>query len=98
MQTLHRGGIALCYELAKGGEPPLVLVHGWCCDHTYFAPQIEHFASRGHSVVAVCFPGHGPNDKSHQTRTKHTFSGFAVLICSPPPPLTPVDAGRTFGG
>ena len=22
-----------------------MLVHGWCCDHTYFAPQVEYFKS-----------------------------------------------------
>ena len=53
MRQLERDGVALCYEEAGEGEPPVLLVHGWCCDHTYFAPQVEHFAKRGHRVVAV---------------------------------------------
>jgi pimeloyl-ACP methyl ester carboxylesterase len=37
MRQLRRDGVALFYEEAGGGELPLVFVHGWCCDHTYFA-------------------------------------------------------------
>ena len=31
-------------------EPTDTFVHGWCCDHTYFAPQFERYAERGHRV------------------------------------------------
>jgi pimeloyl-ACP methyl ester carboxylesterase len=44
MRQLERDGVALCYEETGEGEPPVLLVHGWCCDHTYFAPQFEYFA------------------------------------------------------
>jgi pimeloyl-ACP methyl ester carboxylesterase len=98
MQTLHRGGIALCYELANGGEPPLVLVHGWCCDHTYFAPQIEHFASRGHSVVAVDLRGHGQSDKPHQPYTMQTFADDVAWICEQLTLVKPVIVGHSMGG
>lgn len=47
MQSLRRDG-----ETA-GGDPPILFVHGWCCDHTYFAPQFERCAERGHRVVAA---------------------------------------------
>jgi pimeloyl-ACP methyl ester carboxylesterase len=47
MQSLRRDG-----ETA-GGDPPIHFVHGWCCDHTYFAPQFERYAERGHRVVAA---------------------------------------------
>jgi pimeloyl-ACP methyl ester carboxylesterase len=47
MQSLRRDG-----ETA-GGDPPILFVHGWCCDHTYFVPQFERYAERGHRVVAA---------------------------------------------
>jgi pimeloyl-ACP methyl ester carboxylesterase len=47
---------------ADGPSRPLVLVHGWCCDRSYFAPQFEYFASQGHAVVAVDLRGHGESD------------------------------------
>ena len=40
---LHRHRIALFYKEAGKGDPPFVFIHGWCCDHSYFAPQFEHF-------------------------------------------------------
>ena len=50
MRQLERDGVALSYEEVGDGEPSLLLVHGWCCDHAYFAPQVGHFAERGHRV------------------------------------------------
>jgi pimeloyl-ACP methyl ester carboxylesterase len=41
VSNLNRDGVALYYEQMGSGEPPLLFVHGWCCDHAYFAPQIE---------------------------------------------------------
>ena len=37
-------GISLAYDVAGGGEPPIVFVHGWSCDRSYLAPQVEYFA------------------------------------------------------
>jgi pimeloyl-ACP methyl ester carboxylesterase len=39
----------------------MVLVHGWCSDHTAFAPQVAHFAQT-HRVVAPDLRGHGASD------------------------------------
>ncbi len=38
MKSLRRDGVALAYEEAKGEKRPILLVHGWCCDHSFFAP------------------------------------------------------------
>jgi pimeloyl-ACP methyl ester carboxylesterase len=62
MQTLDRGGITLAYEEAGSGDPAMVFIHGWTCDHTYFAPQFEHFKG-SHRVVAVDLRGHGASAK-----------------------------------
>jgi pimeloyl-ACP methyl ester carboxylesterase len=55
-------GVRLAYEVAGAGDPPLVFVHGWCCDRSYFAPQVRHF-SAGHAVAAVDLRGHGESDR-----------------------------------
>ena len=47
MDSLIHDDVKLAYEEMGRGEPPLVFVHGWTCDHTYFAPQVEYF-SRDH--------------------------------------------------
>lgn len=73
MASLSRDGVRLAYSDAGAGKPPLVFVHGWCCDRTYFAPQLEHFGRR-HRVVAVDLRGHGDSDKPEQD---YTIGGFA---------------------
>jgi pimeloyl-ACP methyl ester carboxylesterase len=62
MATIVHQGIKLAYEDRGAGKPAFVFVHGWTCDHTFFAPQAEHFARR-HRVVAVDLRGHGASDK-----------------------------------
>lgn len=73
MSELVRDGVRLWYAEAGAGDPPLLFAHGWCCDHTYFEPQFEHFAGR-HRVVAVDLRGHGRSDKPRQD---YTVPGFA---------------------
>src|SRR5258705_5738797 len=51
-------GVRLAYDVAGAGDPPMIFVHGWCCDRSYFAPQVRHF-SASHAVAAVDLRGHG---------------------------------------
>jgi hypothetical protein len=90
MPSLRREGTALFYEDAKGREPPILLVHGWGCDHTYLGPQFEHFGSRGHRVVAVDLHGHAQSDKPHQ---RYTMQVFADDLCVDVRPAQPGQAG-----
>jgi pimeloyl-ACP methyl ester carboxylesterase len=48
----------LAYDDIGAGDPALVFIHGWCCDRSYFAPQVEHFSAT-HRVIAVDQRGHG---------------------------------------
>ena len=55
-------GVRLAYDVAGEGDPPMLFVHGWCCDRSYFAPQVGHF-SAGHAVVTVDLRGHGESER-----------------------------------
>jgi pimeloyl-ACP methyl ester carboxylesterase len=48
----------LAYDAAGAGDPPMIFVHGWCCDRSHFAPQVTHF-SASHAVATVDLRGHG---------------------------------------
>ena len=98
MQRLERDGVALFYEEAGEGEPPILLVHGWCCDHSYFSPQFEHFASRGHRAVAVDLRGHGRSDKPRHGYTMQTFADDLAWICDRIELERPVVVGHSMGG
>jgi pimeloyl-ACP methyl ester carboxylesterase len=57
-----RDGVKLAYDTAGSGDTPIVFVHGWACDRSYFAPQFEHFAAL-HSVATVDLRGHGESSR-----------------------------------
>ena len=73
MAFAEHDGVKLFYEEAGSGDPPLVFVHGWCCDHTYFQPQFDHFKS-SHRVIAVDLRGHGQSDKPQISYTMDLFA------------------------
>jgi pimeloyl-ACP methyl ester carboxylesterase len=59
-----REGVLLAGEEHRGAGPPIVLLHGWCCDRSFLAPQIEYFAARGRHIVALDLRGHGASGTS----------------------------------
>jgi pimeloyl-ACP methyl ester carboxylesterase len=98
VQQLRRDGVNLYYEEEAGGEPPLLFVHGWCCDHTYFAPQYERYAGRGHRVVAVDLRGHGQSDKPDGSYAMGVFTDDVAWICAQIGLEKPVVIGHSMGG
>jgi pimeloyl-ACP methyl ester carboxylesterase len=98
MPLLRKGGVALFYEEANGSEPPVVLVHGWCCDHTYLAPQFEHFAKRGHRVIAPDLRGHGRSDKPDGRYSMPDFADDLAWMCGELELGRPIFIGHSMGG
>ena len=98
MQSLQRDGVALFYKIKEGRSPPMVFVHGWCCDHTYFEPQFDHFARLGHRVVSVDLRGHGQSDKPHQSYAMQVFADDLVWMCERLGLARPVFVGHSMGG
>jgi pimeloyl-ACP methyl ester carboxylesterase len=80
MLTLTRDGVALAYEEAGIGSPPMLLVHGFAGDHTHLAPLFEYFR-RSRRVVAVDRRGHGASDKPEQDYTVGLFAGDLAYLC-----------------
>jgi pimeloyl-ACP methyl ester carboxylesterase len=97
VDKLQRDGVALAYEDVGQGEPPIVLVHGWTCDHTYFAPQAEHY-SRDHRVISVDLRGHGESDKPQQDYTMAQFADDLAWLCEQLHVEKPVVIGHSMGG
>lgn len=98
MERLLRDGTALAYEESGHGDPPLVFIHGWCCDHTYFAPQVAHFQDR-FRCVALDLRGHGASDKPEAG--PYTLPGFAddvAWLCQQLALERPVLIGHSMGG
>ncbi|HVN84159.1 MAG TPA: alpha/beta hydrolase [Candidatus Binatia bacterium] len=97
MRRVSRDGVALCYEAVGAGAPALLFVHGWCCDHTYFAPQVDYFL-RTHRIVAVDLRGHGESDKPQQDYTMPAFADDLAWLCEQLRVERPVVVGHSMGG
>jgi pimeloyl-ACP methyl ester carboxylesterase len=98
MPFLHRDDVALYYEQSSGDGPPVVLIHGWCCDHTFFAPQAAHFAKAGHAVIALDLRGHGRSDKPHQNYPISALADDVVWVCGELGLSRPTLVGHSMGG
>lgn len=97
MESRIRDGVTLCYDEDGTGDPPILLVHGWCCDHTYLALQFEHFR-REHRTVAVDLRGHGQSDKPVQEYTIALFADDLAWLCGEIGLAKPVVIGHSMGG
>ncbi len=92
-----RDGVKLAFEETGSGSPPVVLVHGWTCNRSYFAPQRDHLAGK-HRVVSVDLRGHGESDKP---KGPYTIAGFAddvAWLCRELALTKPVVIGHSMGG
>jgi pimeloyl-ACP methyl ester carboxylesterase len=65
-------GISIAYELHGEASPALIFVHGWSCDRSYWAGQVEPF-SQQFTVIAIDLAGHG---ESGVERTAWTIESF----------------------
>src|SRR5689334_13946165 len=52
MPVVSRDGVRLYFEQGGRGEPALVFVPGWCCNASFYAPQVDHF-SRSYAVTTI---------------------------------------------
>ncbi len=98
MRRLQRDGVALFHVEAGSASPPLLLVHGWCCDHAYFAPQFEHFVDKQYRVVAVDLRGHGHSDKPRQNYSMQAFADDLAWLCATLGLDKPIVIGHSMGG
>jgi pimeloyl-ACP methyl ester carboxylesterase len=96
-ERLSRDGVALAYKETGSGDPPLLLVHCWCGDHTHLAPQFEYFG-RAHRVVSVDLRGHGLSDKPVQEYSVGGFADDLAWLCDRLDVAKPVVVGHSMGG
>jgi pimeloyl-ACP methyl ester carboxylesterase len=98
MQSVERNGVKLFFDATPGPGAPVVLIHGWCCDHTYFAPQFEHFAKNGRRVVALDLRGHGASDKPVERYSMPGFADDVAFVCEHLGVTKAVVIGHSMGG
>lgn len=98
MQMLSRDGVNIHYLDIAGAGRPLVLTHGWCCDHTYFEAQTSHFARLGHRVIVPDLRGHGASDRPVQTYSMACFADDVAWLSTELGLSRPILVGHSMGG
>jgi pimeloyl-ACP methyl ester carboxylesterase len=99
-EFISREGVKLAYETAGTGDTSIVFVHGWACDRTYFAPQVEHFGLR-HPVLTVDLRGHGESGKPEARPGAYDIGELrddVLAIASAAGLDRPVVIGHSLGG
>jgi pimeloyl-ACP methyl ester carboxylesterase len=89
--------VRLYYERAGTGAPELLFVPGWCCDHTAFQPQFDHFAA-GHAVTALDLRGVGQSDVPEDGYGIRDFADDVAQLCGVVGIEKPVVVGHSLGG
>ena len=96
MAYATRDDMRMYYEQAGAGAPAFVFVHGWCCDHTFFAPQYEHFGAFG-SVTTYDLRGCGQSDRPEDYEVA-TLADDLAWLCAELGIPRPVLVGHSLGG
>ena len=87
----------LYYEQEGNGDPPLVFIHGWCCDHTFFQPQFDHFKV-SHTVITLDLRGCGRSDKPESGYDIPTLADDVAWLCREVQLSKPIVVGHSLGG
>jgi sigma-B regulation protein RsbQ len=61
-------GVPIRYHAEGRGEPALVFIHGWSCDHSHWAEQVERFGAE-RQVIALDLAGHGQSGRNRRNWT-----------------------------
>jgi len=97
MPHVNRDGLSLYYEQEGSGDPPLVFIHGWCCDHTFFQPQFDHFKA-SHAVTTLDLRGCGSSDQPEHGYDIPTLADDVAWLCGELRLSKPILVGHSLGG
>src|SRR5690349_9128019 len=88
----------LAFDDTGSGDPAIVFLHGWCCDRSYFAPQVDHF-SAAHRVISVDQRGHGEAHPAPDSDCSiAAFAGDAAELIESLGLDRPLVVGHSLGG
>jgi len=97
MKVESTDGVSIAYQVSGHDEPPLVFVHGFCCDRTYWDAQIPYFA-RKNKVVAIDLAGHGESGVNRETWTTKAFGDDVIAVINELNLRQVILIGHSMGG
>jgi pimeloyl-ACP methyl ester carboxylesterase len=94
---IRRDGVALGYDEAGRGDPPILLVHGWGTDRTVLQPLFDAMQT-SRRVVSVDLRGFGESDAPEQQYTIQGYSEDLAFLVERLGLQRPVVIGHSMGG
>ena len=79
------------------GTPALILIHGWSCDKSYWAPQLEPL-SRDFRLIAPDLAGHGESGSAREIWTIDAFGRDVAAAVDAAGSGPVVLVGHSMGG
>lgn len=90
-------GSPIRYSVRGTGEPALVFVHCWTCNHTFWNAQIDYF-SRNHQVIWLDLAGHGESGSHRQRYTMPAFGEDVAAVVRQVGARKVILIGHSMGG
>jgi len=90
-------GSPIVYGVRGQGEPVIVFVHCWTCNHTFWDAQISYFSKR-HRVVWLDLAGHGESGSRRQQYTMQAFGQDVAAVVTQVGAQKVILVGHSMGG
>lgn len=95
-KELELEGLTVKMEVTGEGRP-LILMHGWGCDHTTVR-SIAAVASQTHKVYNIDFPGFGGSQEPAEVWGVERYTRLVERLVESEELANPVLVGHSFGG
>jgi len=97
-KDIYIDGLKVHYDLTgPEGRRPVVLMHGWGCDHTTVR-SIAAAIEQGMRVYNLDLPGHGRSDEPPVPWGVEEYTSLVERFCDMEGIDDPVLIGHSFGG
>ena len=90
-------GVTVAYTVSGEGSPVMVFIHGWMCNQTFWAAQVEEF-SASNTVITIDLPGHGLSGMDREEWPLLGFGGDVQAVVEHLGLTDVVLIGHSMGG
>ncbi len=90
-------GSPIVYSMQGQGEPAIVFIHCWTCNHSFWNAQIDYF-SKKHKVIWLDLAGHGESGSTRLRYSMQAFGGDVAAVVDQTGARKIILVGHSMGG
>ena len=95
--TASPDGVPLAFDVHGALEPAVALIHGWSCDRSYWAAQVEPLAGE-FRLITLDLGGHGESGTGRSCWTVESFGRDVAAVVEAVGPRQVMLVGHSMGG